>query len=263
MRCLERTLPVFTGITVRNNNFYRIGLLNVKRSYCVSPSLKEMDGLDITDMRVEPCVESQFIKTSRVVFKQNGRERKWDYVKVHDSVCALLFNTTRQAFVLVKQFRPAVYMNINRSLYNDSLRGNISVPMATEDSSVPITAPFSEGITYELCAGIIDQNMSPASTMKQEILEECGYDVPEEKLQQIVSFRSGVGSSGALQTFFFAEITDDMCVSKGGGNMHEGEIIEVFYLPLEKSREFVLDSTKQKPAGFLFAFMWYFDKFKV
>ena len=70
MRCLERTLSVFTGIKVRNNNFYRIGLLNVKRSYCVTPSLKEMDGLDITDMRVEPCVESQFIKTARVVFKQ-------------------------------------------------------------------------------------------------------------------------------------------------------------------------------------------------
>ncbi|XP_068683565.1 uridine diphosphate glucose pyrophosphatase NUDT14-like isoform X3 [Montipora foliosa] len=86
-----------------------------------------MDGLDITGMRVEPCVDSRFIKTSRVVFKQNGRERKWDYVKVHDSVSALLFNTTRQAFVLVKQFRPAVYMHINRSLYMDGLRGGQSM----------------------------------------------------------------------------------------------------------------------------------------
>lgn len=222
-----------------------------------------MDGLDITGMRVEPCVDSRFIKTSRVVFKQNGRERKWDYVKVHDSVSALLFNTTRQAFVLVKQFRPAVYMHINRSLYMDGLRGNSCVSMTTEDSSIPITAPFSEGVTYELCAGIIDQNISPARTMKQEILEECGYDVPEENLQKIASFRSGVGSSGALQTFFFAEITDDMCVSMGGGNTDEGEMIEIFYLPLEKSREFIFDSTKQKPAGIMFAFMWYFDKFMV
>ena len=70
MRCLERTLSVYTGIKFRNRSFYRVELLNVKRSYCVIPSLKEMDGLDITDMRVEPCVESQFIKTSRVVFKQ-------------------------------------------------------------------------------------------------------------------------------------------------------------------------------------------------
>ena len=154
-------------------------------------------------------------------------------------------------------------MHINKNLHKEVLNDGSSVSMATDDSSIPITAPFSEGVTYEMCAGIIDKNISPASTMKQEILEECGYDVPEEKLQEIVSFRSGVGSSGALQTFFFAEVTDEMCVSKGGGNVQEGEMIDVFYLPLEKSREFMYDDTKQKPAGFMFALMWYFDKFKV
>ena len=154
-------------------------------------------------------------------------------------------------------------MHINKNLHKKVLNDGSSVSMATDDSSIPITAPFSEGVTYEMCAGIIDKDISPASTMKQEILEECGYDVPEEKLQEIVSFRSGVGSSGALQTFFFAEVTDEMCVSKGGGNVQEGEMIDVFYLPLEKSREFMYDDTKQKPAGFMFALMWYFDKFKV
>lgn len=154
-------------------------------------------------------------------------------------------------------------MHINKNLHKKVLNDGSSVSMATDDSSIPITAPFSEGVTYEMCAGVIDKNISPASTMKQEILDECGYDVPEEKLQEIVSFRSGVGTSGALQTFFFAEVTDEMCVSKGGGNVQEGEMIDVFYLPLEKSREFMYDDTKQKPAGFMFALMWYFDKFKV
>ncbi|KAL9954572.1 hypothetical protein ACROYT_G042128 [Oculina patagonica] len=222
-----------------------------------------MEGLEISEMQVVPCVDSRFIQPSRVVFKQNGRERKWDYLKVNDSVCALLFNTTRQSFILVKQFRPAVYMHINRNLHKKDSTDGSAVSMAAEDASLPITAPFSEGVTYELCAGIIDKNTSLASLMKQEILEECGYDVPEQNLQEVVSFRGGVGSTGALQTFFFAEVTDEMCVSKGGGNLHEGERIEVFYLPLEKSREFLFDTTKQKPAGLMFAFMWYFNKFKV
>jgi len=222
-----------------------------------------MDGLEISEMGVEPCVDSRFIHPSRVVFKQNGRQRKWDYLKVHDSVCALLFNTTRQAFILVKQFRPAIYMHINRNLHKKVVNDGSSVSMTTEDSSVPITAPFSVGVTYELCAGIIDKNMSLASLMKQEILEECGYDVPVENLQEITSFRSGVGTTGALQTLFFAEVTDEMCVNKGGGNSDEGEMIEVFYLPLEKSREFMFDITKHKPAGFMFAMMWYLDKFRV
>lgn len=154
-------------------------------------------------------------------------------------------------------------MHINRNLHKKVHHDGSSVSMTTEDASIPITAPFSEGVTYEFCAGIVDKNVSLASLMKQEILEECGYDVPEETLQEIVSFRSGVGSTGALQTFFFAEVTDEMCVNKGGGNMQEGEMIEVFYLPLERSREFMFDATKHKPAGFMFALMWYFNKFNV
>ena len=154
-------------------------------------------------------------------------------------------------------------MHINRNLHKKASTDGSAVSVAAEDSSIPITAPFSEGVTYELCAGIIDKNVSLASLMKQEILEECGYNVPEEKLQEVVSFRGGVGSTGSVQTFFFAEVTDEMRVSEGGGNLHEGERIEVFYLPLEKSKEFLFDSTKQKPAGLMFAFMWYFNKFKV
>lgn len=154
-------------------------------------------------------------------------------------------------------------MHINRNLHKKVVTDGSAVSMTAEDLSHPITAPFNEGVTYELCAGIIDKNVSLASLMKQEILEECGYDVPEKNLQEVVSFRSGVGSTGALQTFFFAEVTDAMCVSQGGGNLQEGERIEVFYLPLEKSKEFVFDATKHKPAGLMFAFMWYFNKFKV
>ena len=157
----------------------------------------------------------------------------------------------------------AVYMHVNRCLYKKTLNDGSAISMTTEDASVPITAPFTEGVTYELCAGIIDKNMSLRSLMKLEILEECGYDVPEENLQEVASFRAGVGSTGALQTLFFAEVTDDMCVTKGGGNSQEGEMIDVFYLPLEKSREFLFDASKHKPGGLMFAFMWYFNKFKV
>ena len=154
-------------------------------------------------------------------------------------------------------------MHINRNLQKKVVSDGGAVLVTAEDTSMPITAPFSEGVTYELCAGIIDKNMTLRSLMRQEILEECGYDVPEENIQEIASFRAGVGSTGALQTCFFAKVSDEMQVTSGGGNPQEGERIEVFYLPLEKSREFVFDNSKHKPAGLMFAFMWYFDMFKV
>jgi UDP-sugar diphosphatase len=160
-------------------------------------------------------------------------------------------------------FVPAIYMHFNRKLHKEN-SGSNPVSVKADDSSMKALAKPSAGITYELCAGIVDQNISLKTLMKQELLEECGYDVPEKNIQKITSCRASVGSTGSVQTMFFAEVTDDMIVSgAGGGNLHEGEKIEVFYLPLEKSREFVFDETKEKPSGLLFAFLWYFDKFKV
>lgn len=220
-----------------------------------------MEDLEISEMKVVPCVESRFIKLARVVFKQNGIERKWDYVKSHDSVVVLLLNTTRNSFILVKQFRPAVYMHINRKLHTKS-HGESVVNVENEDANLPITAPSCQGVTFELCAGIVDQNISLETLTRQEIFEECGYDVPEDKIQRITSCRSGVGISGSLQTLFYAEVTDEMKVASGGGNAHEGEQIELQYLPVDQARDFLFDESKPKPPGLLFAFMWWLDKFR-
>ena len=153
-------------------------------------------------------------------------------------------------------------MHANRKLHRQAAGLN-NVLVTTEDPSTKALVPPSAGVTYELCAGIIDQDISLTALMKQELLEECGYNIPEEKIQKVSKFR-GVGSTGSEQTLFYAEVTDDMIVDgAGGGNLQEGERIEVFYLPIEKSREFVFDESKEKPAGLLFAFMWYFNKFNV
>lgn len=219
-----------------------------------------MEDLKIYDMRVEPCVDSRFIKPSRVVFKQNGCRRVWDYVREHDDVSVLILNTSRQAFLFVKQFRPAVYMDVNRKLHEKPAVDGSEVRILEEDASLPFTAPAFEGVTYELCAGIVDKNISLTSLARQEILEECGYDVPEDKIQRITSFRNGIGTVGSLQTLFFAEVDDEMQVSNGGGNIDEGERIELFYLPVEKLEQFLMDEEKQKPAELLFAGMWWLNK---
>ena len=40
-----------------------------------------------------------------------GKPRRWDMVESFPSVAALLYHRTRQAVVLVRQFRPAVYVS--------------------------------------------------------------------------------------------------------------------------------------------------------
>lgn len=50
--------------------------------------------------------------------------------------------------------------------------------------------PFSAGVTYELCAGLVDKpGLSLEEIARQEVLEECGYDVPASKLKRITSYR--------------------------------------------------------------------------
>ena len=56
----------------------------------------------------------------------------------------------------------------------------------TIDQSV---TPISAGVTIELCAGLVDKDCSLAETARQEVLEECGYDVPVEQFEVIVAAR--------------------------------------------------------------------------
>ena len=43
----------------------------------------------------------------------------------------------------------------------------------------------NDGITLELCAGIIDKaDKTPREIARMEIFEECGYDVPLEAVEE-------------------------------------------------------------------------------
>ena len=62
---------------------------------------------------------------------------------------------------------------------------------ASEGESPSKWPPASAGVTYELCAGLVDKpNLSLEEIARQEVLEECGYDVPASKLKRITSYRS-------------------------------------------------------------------------
>lgn len=59
-----------------------------------------------------------------------------------------------------------------------------------EEATCPNQPPVSAGVTYELCAGIVDKpHLSLEEIACQEVLEECGYEVPVSKLRRITSYR--------------------------------------------------------------------------
>ncbi|XP_029589265.1 uridine diphosphate glucose pyrophosphatase NUDT14 isoform X2 [Salmo trutta] len=176
------------------------------------------------------------------------------------SVSVLIFNTTSHCFVLVKQFRPAVYMCEWERTKPKAPDSGEQAAEEKEGAAVGggETPPGSVGMTYELCAGLVDKaDLSLEEIARQEVLEECGYDVPVAKLRRITSYRSGVGVTGAKQTMFYAEVSDENCVGEGGGEPQEGELIEVVKVPLHEAMTFAYDESIPKTMGVIFSFIWF------
>jgi UDP-sugar diphosphatase len=182
----------------------------------------------IKHFKLQPLVNAKFISTSFATYEQEGIQKSWEIVEAHDSVSILIYHKEKRSFVLVKQFRPAVYLN------NDN------------------------GMTIELCAGIVDKELSLAEIVKEEVEEECGYDIPLSNIEKITSFHTSVGFAGSKQTLYFAEVEESMKVSEGGGVDHEQ--IEVVYLPLDEAMKLLYDESIAKTPGLMFAFMWWFKR---
>lgn len=183
---------------------------------------------NIEFLRLEDCKESAFVKPKSMFYKQKGIEKRWDIIQAHDSVAILLYHKEKDSFVLVKQFRPSIYLK------------------------------NQDGFTYELCAGLVDKDKSLQEIAYEEILEETGYDVPLQDVKKVTSFYTAVGFAGGSQTLYFAELNESMKVSSGGGI--DNEDIEVIYIKRENACDFLYDESIATTSGLMFALMWFFNK---
>ena len=167
------------------------------------------------------------------------------------------------------RFFTAVYMSSNRPVWENSdifTSGSLNMKANKEsesqvtvesDATAPKYGPSSEGMTYELCAGIVDKDIPLAEIAREEVQEETGYQVKTENLRYITSFWSNIGTAGSRQSLFYCEVTDAMIVGSGGGNLHEGEMIDVLDIPISKIDEFIMDESKKKSMGLCFGFSWF------
>lgn len=83
-----------------------------------------------------------------------------------------------------------IHLNSAAVYTNKACREQSIELLKTPSAEIDITkTPAQGGVTYELCAGIIDKNISVAEIAKMEILEEVGYDVSVESLEEIITAR--------------------------------------------------------------------------
>lgn len=202
---------------------------------------------EITDVTIVPLTEpSDFVKPFRMRYVQTGRKKNWDLLLQKPGVGVIIHNITRKKLILVKQFRPAVYAS--------ALNRNSTVLEQPNTTSLHI----KEGITLEICAGMIDKpDKTPKEIAQSEVLEECGYDVPLAHFEHVITFLSGVGLAGQYMHLFYTEVTDQMCISEGGGLESEGEMIDVVEMSHQDVQNYLKLSHIQSPMFTIFGLTWF------
>jgi len=180
----------------------------------------------IEKFRLEPMQDGNFIRPRLARYLQDGEERSWEILETHDSVAILIWHLEKERFVFVRQFRPAVY------------------------------AHGEEGMTVELCAGLMDKDLAPERIAAEEVEEECGYRIDEASLVRITSFYTSVGFAGSRQVLYYAEVDESMRVGPGGGI--EGEQIEVLELSPAQARRLMDDDSVARTPGLLYSLCWWF-----
>jgi len=131
-----------------------------------------------------------YLKIEKLKIDQNGVEVTRERIKTTDAVAAVVYDTKKQKYIFVKQYRPG---------------------------------PDDELI--EIVAGKIDKDETPKDSIIREIKEELGYKV--DTIYIIVPFHYvSPGYATERIQIYYAEVSEK--ISDGGGiEDEELEIIEM------------------------------------
>lgn len=167
--------------------------------------------------------DSKYLYLKKITYLESNIEKTWDIVNAHDSVAILLYDKEMEGFIFIRQLRINVF-NMHK-----------------------------KSIMYELCAGLIDKDLSEQEIAIQEVEEECGYVIRD--LEKINTFYSS--ANGSKQVLFLAYVNDRDKINVGGGNESEGEKIECVFVPKDRALEFLNDEHCPKNQALSYAVLWF------
>eukprot|EP00775_Hariotina_reticulata_P004164 gene4164-4412_t len=151
-----RSVKLASPMAYSAGNLYPHGLKGLSPDTTVEKTLQRLGTqFDI----IPPPSDSAFVRPASVMYQLDGKQRRWDIIQAHSSVACVLYQADLDAFLVVRQFRPAVYAH--------RLREAAAAGLPPPDRS--------EGFTIELCAGLIDKDKSLEQIVAEEIHEEVGY----------------------------------------------------------------------------------------
>jgi len=167
----------------------------------------------VTIKNVEPCPNPRFSKVQLVTAERDGQEFKWEISPGHDTVHIMVYNSSSQNLIYVKQVR---------------------IPVLVAD-------PNTKGEVIECCAGLVDKSKPIEQIATEEVEEELGYKVRQGNLMHFKTVKSSVGKAGINSHLYLAGVTDEDKVSDGGGL--ENEDIEIVEVSVPEAMELMVRGT--------------------
>jgi len=135
-------------------------------------------------------------KVDKLTIKQaDGQEVAREQFAPGHAVAALVFDTSKQQYILTKQFRAGAERELS-----------------------------------EIAAGMVDKGESPETAVRREIHEELGYEI--DALTRIVEIWPSPGTSAETITVYYAEVSRQ--TGAGGGLASEDEHIETLIFSQEE-----------------------------
>jgi len=160
----------------------------------------------------ERLLSDDWYVLKKTTFEYRCRNGRWQrqsretYDRGNGAVL-LLFNVERRTVVLTRQFRFPAYVN-----------------------------GCADGLLIEACAGLLDGE-DPHTCIRREAQEETGFVVRSPR--KIFEAYMSPGSVTEILHFFVAEYDGRDQVSAGGGDVAEGEDIDVIELPLKDAMRMI------------------------
>lgn len=140
-----------------------------------------------------------------------------------EAVAVLVFNTDTKKFIFTKQFRyPALEKH--------------------------------QGVLLEIPAGAVEKGEDLLESAKREVFEEVGYHV--DQFEFISATYVSPGCSTEITQLYYAEVTNNHCISSGGGLKEETEEIDIVELTIDEVLT-LLQNHKIVDAKTYIALLWF------
>jgi nudix-type nucleoside diphosphatase (YffH/AdpP family) len=171
-------------------------------------------------MNIENRIKVREIKTlsddwstlKKTTFDYQRNDGRWQTVsrETYDrgnGAAILLFNRVTNNILLVRQFRYPAYVN-----------------------------GLTSGMLIEVCAGLLDKE-DPETAIRREAEEELGVQIGD--VHKVFEAYMSPGSVTEKLHFYIAEYDIQSRIHAGGGEINDGEDIEVLEIPLSKALEMI------------------------